>query len=321
MKSTLELINQGIANMQASHAEGEKAKLGNLRIGGSGVLAMGNKVIGHCMRKSFLRQQGIDLADTSADREHMFAGGRGNEDIWLELLNAAKEPGLTIKREEEYPVAVKTANGTPISGRPDIVLFHQDQPVRILELKLASSLYTALDTGIFLKPKLAHVIQAVHYSHHLKLPIELWYASRADFHVPEFKKKDIPAGSDRVEYNWKGEAKKILPYLQGYTISVQENGQVMYQAIGVPGAGWQHTVVTVQGLDAYFDQLSRMKETDQLPPKPSKIDLDGGEMPWSLCDYCSLKPVCNNKSKETSTAKWVESVKDFLKATDKGTKN
>lgn len=318
MKSTIELINQGIANMQAKHAEGETLKLGNLRIGSSGVLAMGGKVLGHCMRKAYLRQQGIDLDDTPENREHMFAAGRANEDIWLELLTAAAEPGITIKREEEFPVNVKLNNGTNLTGRPDIVLHQDGVPIRILELKAASSLYTAIDTGILLKPKLAHVIQAMHYSMRLNLPVELWYASRVDFAITEFIKTKQPAlsakGNPRLEYGWNGSAKKILPYLQGYELSVQDNGQVCYKAIGQPDAKLEHTVVTVEGILAFFEQVSEMKNSNILPPKPSKVDLDGGEAPWSLCDYCVLKPVCtNHKDKQIDT--WAAKVSAFL--TDK----
>jgi hypothetical protein len=307
MKPTLNLIAAGIAALQRKHAEGEGAKLGNLRVGGTGALAYGGKVIGTCMRQGYLRQQGIDVKNAGEDREHMFAGGRANEDIWEELFSAAAEsiPGLSWKREEEFPVNSATSNGTRITGRPDFVLFHKGQPQRILELKLVSSLYTALDVGIALKPKLGHLLQAVHYSIRLGLPVELWYASRSDYHVPEFKKPAVPARSARVEYNWKKEAKKILPFLQGYAVNLTAQGQVTYRAL--PAGKETHTIITKEGILEYFEQQSKMKETDALPPKPSKIGLDGMEAHFSLCDYCVLKPTCVSY-KGTSVKEWTSKV-------------
>lgn len=310
MKSTYELIQQGIANLQAKHAEGEVTKLGNLRIGGTGSLAFDGKVIGACMRTGYLRQQGIEFKGTDEDREHMFAGGRSNEETWAELLGFANEPGVSWKREEEYPVNAITSNGTPISGRPDFVLFQDDKPVRILELKQVSSLHTALDVGITLKPKLGHLQQAAHYSLRLGLPVELWYTSRSDYHITEFKQDTVPPNHPRVVYNWKGRATKTSPFIQGYELAWSAKGQLTYRAL--PDGIVTPTIITKDGILDYFEQQSKMKETDELPPKPSPIDHDGDKMGWRMCDYCELKTVCS-EYKGASVKEWTSNVLKFVK--------
>lgn len=324
MKSTAELIAAGIKAQQAKHAEGESAKLGAYRVGSSGVIALGGKVVGNCMRLAYLRSLGIEVEATSSDREHMFAGGRSNEDIWSELLLAANEAGLVIKREDEYPVSHRLPNGKLVMGRPDIVLGGWEQGFdanggadlffkgeRILELKAVSAMKTAVEVGTLHRPKLEHVIQAIHYGMRLNLPVELWYTSRVDFNLTDKAIDQVPKGLPNVQYSWNEKAFKILPFIQGFTLRVTETGQVAYRAIGVKDAPEHFTIVTTHGLDTYFDQLSRMEETDSLPPMPSKLDLMGGEASWRKCDYCPLKPVCLDR-KKGSVKDWTEAAKQFL---------
>ena len=314
MKSTVELLAAGLKAQAAKHASGEGAKLGAYRVGSSGVLAMG-KVVGGCIRLAHLRSLGVEADSAEESREHMFAAGRSNEDIWKALLLASEEPGLSVLREEEFPVTHRLPNGKMLLGRPDIVLLQNGVPARLLELKLASSMYTALDVYVLGKPKLDHVIQAAHYSLRLGLPIELWYASRADFHLVDRAKEKVPPGLPGVVYGWDQKAMKLSPFLVGYVLRTKENGQVTYQRIGLNPDGSEpqevSTIVSTQGLDQFFDQLSRLGETDELPAMPSKVDLLGGEASWRKCDYCSLKPLCLSQ-KKGSVKDWVEAARKFL---------
>lgn len=238
MKSTLELFIQGSQNLIDKKQEEEKTKVGTLRAGNTGVLTPTGKVAGTCHRKTFLRYKGIELEPEDISRKLMFDAGNGNEDLWVNVLEAAKEPGIVMRREEELGLEWSLPSGQKVSGRPDIVLGRNTsssasgepvwEPVRGIELKLVSSLWTARDVLLKGKPKTIHLMQAGHYSWKLGVPFEIWYASRATFAITDysqdrfFAKKNFPKQgallSEYCKYNEKGQILSVEPFIVGYAI-------------------------------------------------------------------------------------------------------
>ena len=320
MSKIQELFELGTRNMVMAHDELEKTKVGILRAGNTGLMLADGRVTGKCARLTYLRYKGIRVEEADYSRELMFAAGRTNEDSWLEVLRAA-DPTLVIKREEEIPIAWTTDNGVPVTGRPDIVLGHNGLlsgkfvPEIGIELKQACSLWTVRDVGIQMKPKMLHLMQAAHYSWQLGIPFELWYTNRTDFAVMGWAQRNFPKpgepGSDRCEYNDKGEIKKVLPFVQGYELMWTPAGQMNYRAVG--HERWTTTLITQQGIVDYFSTVAAMDETDVLPPAPTNLEADGSRGPYSICSYCPLQSVCDSH-KGKSVAAWTEIVaKDFQK--------
>lgn len=232
------MYTAGVRRLTEQHAAKEVAKVGEFRGGSTGLIALGGKVAGACGRLTYLRWKGITGIDEPGDNKKlMFEAGLANEDIWTEILTlgieALKEDlpeGLLLRREEEIPIRWTLPSGTQVSGRPDIVVCREitiydsvDKseethwvPIKGIELKLVSSLWTGREVGVEQEPKLAHLMQAGHYAWALGqqvlagqygsgsggaaagsagatgdiaslingcLPYELWYTNRAEFAI------------------------------------------------------------------------------------------------------------------------------------------
>ena len=206
MSKIKELYLAGLRARIKEHDDREKAKTGTLRGGNSGIITEGGIAAGACGRLTYLRAKGINPNPIEEERELMFAAGRSNEDSWLDALKRSYDGPILC--EEEIPTHWITTEGTPVTGRPDIVLGKDDGvatedtkysyspdeewndgPARAfaphlgIELKLVSSLWTARTVLIEDTPKIEHLIQSAHYSWQLDCPFELWYTSRADYHI------------------------------------------------------------------------------------------------------------------------------------------
>jgi len=184
------LLLEGALLEKAEKDSKEAEKVGVLRGGNSGSLVQtdeGLRSIGGCARKALLRMLGTEVPDDEdyGSKSLMFALGLANEDswaTWLERSWTGQGKGMLL-REEDVPTYWATRNGTPVTGRPDIVLAGADgTPQHGLELKQISSMWTARDV-LQDKPKTAHVCQAAHYSMVLGVPFTLAYTSRVNFHV------------------------------------------------------------------------------------------------------------------------------------------
>ena len=297
MSRIQELFERGTAALVAAHAELEKTKLGILRAGNTGLLLGDGRVAGKCARLTYLRYKGVTVEEPDHSRELMFAAGRSNEDSWLEVLRAA-DPTLCIRREEEIPISWQTPSGVLVTGRPDIVIGHERNGVFVpengIELKQASSLWTVRDVGIQMKPKMLHLMQGAHYSWQLGIPFELWYTNRTDFAVMGWAQKNFPRpgepGSERCQYNDKGEIKKVLPFVQGYELDWTSKDQLRYRPVG--DGPWTYTVITKQSIIDYFDTVAMMGETNVLPPAPVNIEADGQKGGYNICSYCPLQATC-----------------------------
>lgn len=332
MSRIKQAFDLGLKRMQAEHDALESTKLGVLRAGNAGIMTADGNFIGKCPRISYLRFKGIKVKDSDENKEHMFAAGRGNEDIWLDKLKRGW-PGK-ILREEEIPTSWETTSGVKVTGRPDIILCDMEgKPEAGIELKLVSSINTAKTVLFDRQPKLEHVIQAVHYSWQLKVPFEIWYTSTVNWHPTDWLKKSLPnsfdphfaehANSGNIEV---GYYKNILSRNNKFyqkAISADEyalgthgkgNGEVQagvkkilpftvgYElkitdtTVYYRGAGskdeWIKTEVSLDGIKGYYETISAMDTTDVLPPSPKNVDIHGEKLPWDNALYCDLGDLC-----------------------------
>jgi hypothetical protein len=341
------LVVQGISMLQNKQAEEEKKKIGVLRGGSSGIATVDSKgliVGGVCPRRAHLRFLGVDTSVFEEDdgqegsKEHMFASGRANEDIWAEHLSAAWPHG--ILREEEVPVQWEVISdaGTKvkITGRPDLVLKGANGKLaQGLELKLASSFWTVRDLITKRQPKLEHVIQASIYMHLLSeqegqvVPFTICYASRVNFWVPDsvpWLKFPAPGelGSELIQYKPKKERDGtvvekpfvIKPFVMTFDIRFagkSEDAPVQYRVNADHAGKWIDTPVSRKRLQEYYRIVASMGEgdgTQELPPPPMNLTVGGEpQKDWTVCDYCPLKFHC--RTTETKGYKqWLDPIAD-----------
>lgn len=298
---------------EAEHDAHEDLKIGTYRAGSTG-LFQDSKFYGKCARKLFLRSSGIKSEGIPSDRQVMFAGGRMNETTWLEDLRLGSD--YSFKTEEEIPTEWFTKAGTKVTGRPDIVFIKEDKPVLGLELKMVSSIWTArsIITG---NPKFDHLTQAAHYMWQLDIPFKLVYTSYVDYAViggwlaKLFPGAEEP-GSEFCEYkeNKKGylDIKKVLPFRRVYDLKWLPSGKLAYKEES-EGA-YTPTVITLQGVKDYFEELDKVQEKRELPARPVNIKADGTKESWTMCDYCSLKPVCDSSEHDLQT--WLDGVESKI---------
>lgn len=199
----IRLLHEGIALEEAEHKAQESTKVGTLRGGNTGCLVQtdfGLKAIGACPRLALLRMLGMEVRDgedkgQENSKQHMWQNGHANEDGWADWLGRSwGAQGGVLLRETEVPTRWETRNGTPVTGRPDIVLADASGKLVLgLELKQASSMWTVRDI-LRDKPKTAHLCQAGHYSMALGsangaapgsagLPFDLLYRSSVNYHI------------------------------------------------------------------------------------------------------------------------------------------
>lgn len=312
----LELFDEGVRLSVDEHAVQEQQKVGILRAGNTGIAALNAKgemeVGGKCHRQTMLRLLGIASEDADYSKELMFDSGRGNEDLWYSVLSRAYKDGI-ILREEEIPIQWMTSNGTPVSGRPDLVLCdHDTKPVLGLELKLLCSFWTT--RAILLgQPKTMHIMQAAHYSWKLGVPFELWYTSRVDWPVMGWAGKHLPKqgepGSEHISFNEKGEARKITPFKLGFLLTQDEEGFIHYSAVGRDESATK-SIVSIPRIQEYYEYVSTMVERKDLGPRPQNLTATGEEVSWSFCSYCPLQSTCDAHESDFDT--WLEEAKGIV---------
>lgn len=215
MKSTYDILRDGYSSLGESRSKKETEARGRYRGGSTGVvltsdgdMSTGYDVAGTCHRVALARSLGSPLTEVDPHDpiQIMFEGGHTNEDSWVQVLEAGLPEGYKMLREEEYPVVWETEKGTPVTGRPDIVILDdKDTPVRGLELKSVNSVWVARDVVLERRPKLVNLAQAAHYMTKLDVPYELWYTSRSLFTAEEWALPIMPkwgeTGSEHLEYS------------------------------------------------------------------------------------------------------------------------
>jgi hypothetical protein len=210
----------------------------------------------------------------------MFEAGLTNEDSWYERLKRSWNG--TILREEEVPTAWQTTNGMWVTGRPDIVLCDLAGVKKVgIELKLCCSPYTAKDVHHKLAPKREHLSQACHYMWQLDIPFKLVYTSRVDYPC-------YTDGPD-VVYGKYGKPFKLSQFVREYDLELRD-GTLYYKTEGLKD--WVKTLITVPGIQAYYEKQSRIDETGDIGPRPQAIDAVGNKA-YLPCQYCPFLDECN----------------------------
>lgn len=322
-----DLFTRGQQQLQAASAATEATKVGTLRAGNSGMLTESGQVIGPCMALTYLRYKGIDIkgleddgdSGGAAGRELMFEAGRVNEDLWTAVLKQTWDG--PILRESEVATQWETSTGIKVTGRPDLVLYSRGvgqvlTPQLGLELKQISSFWTAYEILFKGQPKYAHLLQAAHYSWQLGIPFELWYTCRADYHVADWIKSQLPApgepGSESLVYSYyrlkadRGRSKvskleyedlpasqrqadplKVTPFIKGYRLRLDDAGSLSYQ--DEAGGRWMPTNINTTDIVRYYETVA---ELDSVPPEPAVLKADGTRANYKARDYCPMGKLC-----------------------------
>lgn len=305
--SLTSLYEKAVATEQAEHQVEESTKVGNLRGGNSGLLLEDGQVAGSCHRRAYIRMLGLEVDPPPANRLIMFDAGKFNEDYWFAKLG--KSWTGTVLRESEVPTCWTTTNGKKVTGRPDLVLV-DPAGVRVLglELKMVASIWTARDVRFQGQPKLSHLTQAAHYMWQLGIPYRLIYTSYVDFAMVDWARKLFPLRDHplavHLEYNEKGDAKKVLPFHSIYSLRFDSSGKLQYCEEGT--GRWETTIVDIQGIQGYYDYISSIEETKNLGPRVSTLDLSGKKEGYSSCNYCPLNSICDKTSDHD---KWLTEVR------------
>lgn len=302
------------------YVEGEKSKTGNLRAGNSGILSSENgEVAGSCVRKAHLRALGIEIDPPTEDKLIMFDLGFASEDIIAEKLVRAMPEGHILLREEEIPIEWRTTNGTKITGRPDMVICAAGTPpvpVLGIELKSTHSLWVAREVVFNRKPKLGNLIQAAHYMWQLNVPYKLVYTNYSqlgqgmagnEWIVKQFPRPGEP-GSEYIEYNDKKKTiKHIRQFEIVYDLRFDEHGRLQFKREDEADTLWTSTIVTRDDIRNFYEYTATMASDKKLGPRPSQVDSLGNKAGYKDCDYCPLKPVCD-EHEDAGYDKWISEV-------------
>lgn len=322
----LQFITNSRAAKRQEHIEKEKAKLGVLRAGSTGIMSEEGEVAGACHRISLLRSKGIEVDPPTWDKYIMFELGYANEDVILKQLRDSLPEGYTIKVEEEIPIEWHTSNGTKVTGRPDLVIMGPDGKAEMgIELKSVHSVWVAREVLFKKQPKLVNLAQAAHYMWKLGLSdYKLFYKSYSqlgqgmagnEWIVKQFPRPGEP-GSEFVEFTdvsaaqaAKGKGptiKHIKQFEIVYDLKWDRNGRLQYRVEGTRSV-WTSTIITKAALEAYFEFVSRMDKEKILGPLPSAVDSSGDKLNYSQCKYCPLQATCKKYQAE-GYDKWMEQV-------------
>lgn len=336
---------------QDAHLDKERQKLGVLRAGSSGIMTAEGQVAGSCLRHSHLRSLGIEIEEITEDKYIMFELGYANEDEIKKQLNATLEPGEFVLAEEEIPISWKTTNGTPVTGRPDLVICREptpedDQfsmrmvpgegnklravvPVLGLELKSVHSMWTAREVLFGGKPKLPNMIQAAHYAWQLGVPYKLIYKSYSQlgqgmvgtdsWASRQFPKMGEP-GSEYIEYNEKtGAIKHIRQFEVSYDVAIDRHGRVHYKP--EDQTKWTPTIIMIADIQRYFEFASLIEETGNLGPRAVGVDILGNKVNYSADTYSPIKEISDIIDKKYGKGDAPGKYEAWLKLVREHTKN
>ena len=300
---------------QKDAAEKTRAEAGDaLRGGNAGVILPGtdNLTAGSCPRVAFLRHLGIE-EQIPDNRRIMFELGNANEQVWTDRLHLIF-PENQLRREEEIQVRYKLKSGREVTGRPDIVILDKPdgKPHIGIENKSVSSVWTARGVAFENEPKFVHMVQALHYMHHLGLSsYYLAYTSYVDWAIPfgnlgnSFPEWGKP-GSEMCEYRYdpkKDEYRKlkVLPFHKLFQLRFNESGDCAEYSHD--DRTWTPTPITLGNITAYYELVDTLVrgEAEELPPRPLTLKADGGKAPYSNCGYCVFNDVCTSEESAKGT--------------------
>lgn len=318
------MLQQARLKDRANHQEKELSKIGNLRVGSSGIMSSNGDIAAECARKSYIRSLGLELDPPTVPTQIMWDLGYANEDRVVESLKLVLPEGMTLLREEEIPVSWNTSNGTLVTGRPDIVLLRDSKPVLGLELKSVHSMWTARDVLFGREPKLNNLAQAAHYMMLLEIPYKLIYRSYsilgqapaqwADKLFP----KDGEPGNEYIQWGdvdkktGKRSMRGINQFEIVYDLRFDSTGRLEYSVEDEDK--WVRTIITKEDITRYFEHVSQIASTGNLGPRPTAVTATGEKASFNMCSpkYCPLAETCDNYDKTKDFGKWLRDVRNKL---------
>ncbi len=268
-----------------AHAEREKDKSGILRGGTTGALNSDGEPVGHCHRKALIRYLGHQK---EAGSNSWFDMGIANEHLWLTKLQKSWDGQLRC--EEEIPI-VWDLDGTPITGRPDIVLLDAEGgQVAGIELKAVGAVNSASKVYFTDSPKVENLFQAAHYSSQLAVPFYLIYTYHAKGPLPYYSQK---------EYG----VKELGPFIKEFKVEIRDDGQIIYtresgQVVVTP--------YTFEGIKEFYRLVIAMAAEKNLYKRFEGRDVSGNKLPYDSCKYCEYQSNCDRF--ENSYDDWIDSV-------------
>lgn len=307
--------------------------IGYLRTGNTGIMSSNGEVAGQCHRLTHLRSLGLLVRGFKFSDRIMFDRGYANEDIIVSHLKKGLKAGEVILREEDIPARGLTVDGTPITGRPDIVIARLDagKPVYVLgiEAKSIASVNTAYDILVNQQPVLKHLIQAAQYAHMLGIPYKLHYRNYANLAIPKypwftFSPQQVAQLSDSAggplvmtkskNPKYPPAPNKFLPFEVVFDLQVIA-GKLRFKLEGE--AQWRDTIVSAGDAQRYFEFVAKMPETRDLGPRPQALKVDGSKAAWTDCQYCPLDGACGKQlaavksgtPRDVAYEEWVDDVR------------
>ncbi len=266
-------------------AENEKTKLGILRGGTTGAITEDGEVIGKCHRKALVRYLGLDKSEGG---NLFFDMGLANEDLWVKKLKQSWSG--TFKCEEEIPIEWEV-DGVKVTGRPDIVLFEDGNPVVGIELKSVGAVNTAVGILYDNKPKLDNLLQAAHYSKHIGVPFYLVYTS--------FVQGDLQYWTQKQYLE-----KKITPFIKEFKVTVAADGSICYET---EKGKVVKSVATWSGITDFYKLIVAMPKEKTLYSRFKDQRIDGKPLPYDPCGYCPYQKVCDRYEDDYDS--WIDAVK------------
>jgi hypothetical protein len=278
-------------------------------------------VFGACHRKALARFLGHETP-VNPDSQIFFDAGIANEYIWevrfrQALAHNPEYKDLQIKLEEECPVVWHTADGVPVTGRPDLMLWTKgDDPTPVVgyELKNIGAVKSAVSKYVEDKPAIDNLVQAAHYSLEHDCPFVLVYSYRGRGFVgglgawiarkhgkvhmlKEHPQNPYPSGKARPsEYS-------IEPYTIKEFRLGWENGNLYYLKENDERVD---TPITADGIRRYYNAITEMRDNKDLFVRVSRLQLDGTPMPWDPCMNCELKEACDQFENDYDS--WLDKV-------------
>lgn len=326
MKKLKTIVEEAIATHNKDHDDAEEAKRNTFRAGSAGIITPNGANVGACVRKAYLRSQGVEIEQTDMSTQIMFAGGRNNENQILEwLLNEYKPE--QIKQEEDLPIEFETAAGDKVTGRPDFILLdNKGRPERGIEAKHACSLWTAR-TVICppQEPKFDHMSQAAVYSMkvgemlgQMQLPYTLMYTSYVYYAIGfygglfpnpgEVSEDLLEFKSSRSKKTGEIQHKpfRLRPFVQVFDINFPSDKDPLHYKVE-DGDKWVSSrYITRDNIHRYYDTLSDIKASPKSynltqANSPNGVNADGSKSAKRECDYCPLAATCRDAEKKNLT--------------------
>ena len=283
-----------------AHAKQEVTKQGTLRGGSSGCITDHGEVYGTCHRIALARYKGIQakIEDLSYT---WFDAGYANEDAWMQKLEkTVKDMGseYSLKAEEECPITWETDAGVKVTGRPDIMIFKNDQPVLGLELKVVCAVNSAVSVYCEDKPKINNLLQAAHYSMIHGCPFNLVYSFRNRSRVPgwaeRFKDKlrlsyEKTFTSSKTGKSFTKREYSIEPFTKEFRVGFEDDRVYYIKENG----DRVDTPLTGSGIKEYYNTIVSMETNKELHVRLTDRSLDGKQLPYNPCNYCPFEDACD----------------------------